>query len=165
MTKLLILTLYILTIKESGELCGATMCNTLPLLLSTIPKETLNVVTGNLLGDGSLRKPYKGKYDKNKVVKGNSLFEMNKGPAAYAQVLELFNQYYKPFCGVGFRENTYFSGSLQQVFTQYHIFTRALPVFTALYFLWYKYDDASGKFIKVVPANIALMFSPLSLAH
>lgn len=95
-----------------------------------ISTKTLHVLTGNLLGDGSLR--INGpKKNGNPTV--NALFEMNKCTKSYDQHLELFNEHYKIFSGKGFRKNSYYSGSLGITVTQFHIFTRSLPCFTALH--------------------------------
>jgi hypothetical protein len=99
-----------------------------------MPKNTLSVLTGNLLGDGCLRRTGRKKDGKPTA---NARFEMNKGVAAYDQALDTFNQYYKEYSGTGFRENTYFHSGLGQVVTQFHIFTRSLPIFTFLHSLWY----------------------------
>jgi LAGLIDADG DNA endonuclease family len=140
-----------------------TLMAVLPPLINIIPKDTLHVITGNMLGDGSLRR--QKSRNKEGIIKSNALFEMNKGPNAYNHAWQLFNDHYKQFSSVGFRENNTFSKSLGKPVTQYHIFTRSLPIFTALHSLWYLWDANLNKYIKVVPQDIDLMFSPLSLAH
>jgi len=45
----------------------------LPPILTTIPKETLNIITGNMLGDGSIQY---NKILKNGKVKGNAKYGM-----------------------------------------------------------------------------------------
>jgi hypothetical protein len=127
---------------------------------TTLPKDTLYVLTGNLLGDGSLRRKIK-----NGKPIGNSLFEMNKGHKAQEQAYDTFNKYYKLYSRKGIRVNTYFSNSLGIDVAQYHIFTQSLPIFTCLHSLWYVWNPINNRFIKTVPKNINLMFSPLSLAH
>ena len=52
--------------------------------------------------------------------------------------------------------------------TQYHFKTKTHDLYTALHTLWYKKDnslDLGSKFIKIVPINIAEMFSEISLAY
>lgn len=132
-----------------------------PLIATTtLPEDTLHAITGNLLGDGSLRRKVK-----NGQPVGNALFEMNKGHVAKEQAFDTFNKYYKSLSGKGFRVNTYFSNSLGITVTQYHIFTQSLPVFTSLHSIWYLWNPDLRKFVKTVPKDISLMFSPLSLAH
>ena len=49
--------------------------------------------------------------------------------------------------------------------TQYHFRTKTHPFFTALYDLWYEWDNGKNKFIKIVPLNISEMLSEISLAY
>jgi len=117
------------------EAKDTTSVDTLLPLLGTNPEETLHVITGNLLGDGCIRRTGR-KVDGQPT--GNARFEMNKSVPAYDHVLGTFNKYYKQFSGVGFRENNYYSTSLQIHVTQFHIFTKTLPVFFTLHSLWYQ---------------------------
>lgn len=78
--------------------------STLPFLVSQMPKDTLHVLTGNVLGDGCLRRT--GRKMDGKPT-GNARFEMNKAKLSYNHHLETFNAHYKRYSGVGFRENTY----------------------------------------------------------
>lgn len=133
-----------------------------PLVTTTFSTKTLHVITGNLLGDGSLLRTGK-KVDGQRG--GNARFEMNKCTQSLDQHLETFRDHYKEFSGVGFRKNTYFSGSLLKVFTQFHIFTKSLPAFTELHSLWYVWDPVLLKYIKIVPLEIELMFSRVSIAY
>ncbi len=130
------------------------------LATTTLRQDTVYALTGNMLGDGSLRQKVK-----NGEPRGNVLFEMTKGPAAFEQVTETYNAYYKELSRTGFRETTFMSSIHKKIITQYHIFTRALPALTCLHRLWYVWNPDLGKYIKVVPKDIHLMFSPLSLAH
>lgn len=138
------------------------MASTIPPQLGDMPTRTLHAITGNMLGDGCLRRTGRKKDGK---PTGNARFEMNKGVVAYDQAFDTYNNYYAPYSGVGFRTNSYFSNSLGIQVVQFHIFTKSIPLFTCLHSLWYTWDPILMKYIKVVPANISLMFSPLSLAH
>lgn len=160
---ILLLLICAVTVTSCGEITSDTaMCSLPPLVASGMPKDTLHVITGNLLGDGCLRRTGRKKDGK---PTGNARFEMNKAVVAHDKALSTFNNYYKPYSGKGFRRNTYFSGSLGHEVTQYHIFTRSLPLLTSLHALWYVWDPLQMKYVKVVPDNISEMFSPLSLAH
>jgi len=49
--------------------------------------------------------------------------------------------------------------------TQYQMQSKTHPLFTALHDLWYKWDNKTNKFIKIIPFNISEMFSEISLAY
>lgn len=102
----------------------------LPPLVASMPKDTLSVVTGNMLGDGCIRRTG---HKREGQPTGNARFEMNKATASLAHHYATYVNYYKAYSGVGFRENTFFHGQLQMMVTQYHIFTLSRPVFTELH--------------------------------
>lgn len=49
--------------------------------------------------------------------------------------------------------------------TSYRLKTLALPVFNYYRELFYKLDESTGKYIKVIPSNINELLSPIVLAH
>ena len=128
----------------------------LPIIYS-IPKSTLQTITGNMLGDGSisLSKGGKGKYSMTMDVYSlDYLHHLNEN--IYSQFTDTKFYAYP---------NILLSKHEDKKVTQYHFSTKTHPLFTALHSLWYKWDNVENKFIKIVPLNISEMFSEISLAY
>ena len=120
------------TVTSIFDYAGDIAMTVLPPLVSKMPKDTLSVITGNMLGDGCLRPSAK---KRDGIPRGNVRFEMNKCTASLTHHYAMFLKYYKVYSGVGFRENTYFHGQLKMMVTQWHIFTLSSPMFTQLHSL------------------------------
>ena len=129
------------------------------LFFNSIPSLTLNTITGNMLGDGSIR-----------------LSKKNKGRGKYAMTMDVYSLNYINHLN----ENIYSKITNTKIYaypnvllpqhkgkeiTQYHFSTKTHPLFTTLHSLWYKWDNEKNKFIKIVPLNISEMFSEISLAY
>jgi hypothetical protein len=72
----------------------------LPLLLTIIPKEKLNIITGNMLGDGSIS--YKKVFENGKI-KGNAKYGMTMVTYSLNYLNHLYERVYKEFCSTGIR--------------------------------------------------------------
>lgn len=128
-------------------------------IIHSIPKLTLNSITGNMLGDGNL-----------------SLSRTSKGKAKYSMTMDVYSLNY-----LNHLDQTIYSQitdtkiyaypniSLAQhkgkEINHYHLRTKTHLLFTALHDLWYKWDNVENKFIKIIPSNILDMFSEVSLAY
>lgn len=128
-------------------------------ILNSMPNLTLQAITGNMLGDGSI-----------------SLSKNNKGEGKYSMTMDVYSLNYLNHLN----ENIYSKITNTKIhaypnvllpqhkgkeITQYHFSTKTHPLFTALHSLWYKWDEDKNKFIKIVPLNISEMFSEISLAY
>jgi hypothetical protein len=136
----------------------------LPPILAALPSNTLHTITGNMLGDGSIR--YNNMARNKGVPKGNCRYSMTMGAKTLNYIKSLVNGVYAPYCSSSI--NSYpnpNSPNYTGTATQYSFSTMSLPLFTALHQLWYQYNEKLGAFVKVVPLNIGEMFSPISLAH
>jgi LAGLIDADG DNA endonuclease family/Proton-conducting membrane transporter len=142
-----------------------TLClSTLPMILSSIPKETLETMTGNMLGDGHMRYSNLARDGK---ASGNARYEMTMSILAYNYMLELFKNTYAQFSSSGLKPypNILLPHHVGKLVTQYHFSTRQLPLFTILHSIWYRWDPILNRYVKVVPLCIDGMFSTISLAH
>ena len=128
-------------------------------IIHSIPELTLNTITGNMLGDGSL-----------------SLSKSNKGKAKYSMTMDVYSLNYLNHLDqtiysqitdtkiYAYPNNLLLQHRGKEI-THYHLRTKTHPLFTALHSLWYKWDNIENKFIKIVPLNISDMFSEISLAY
>jgi hypothetical protein len=157
--------IFIISIMDSESFNREIMQVGLPPILMTLPKKTLHTMTGNMLGDGSIR--YNNMNRNNYVPKGNCRYAMTIKSSSVNYMQNLYNTIYASFSNVGLRPypNPTILGNQNAVVNQYRFSTRSLPIFTALHSLWYRFDFETKTFIKVVPSNIGEMFSPVSLAH
>ena len=87
--------------------------------------------------------------------------------AAYNYMVKLYLNNYAEFCSTDLIPwpNINLPQHVGKIVTQYGFWTRALPLFTELHKIWYRYDETKKKFVKIVPICIDEMFSPVSLAH
>jgi NADH-ubiquinone oxidoreductase chain 5 len=128
-------------------------------IIKSIPTSTLQAITGNMLGDGSI-----------------SLSKRNKGQGKFAMTMDVFSLNYLNYLN----QNIYSQFTDTKIYpypnlllphhkdkkiTQFHFKSKTHPLYTALHSLWYKLDQGKNKFIKVVPSNISEIFSEISLAY
>lgn len=135
-------------------------------IISSIPKETLEIITGNLLGDGSLQRPKP--YTKSGLEsKAQASYAMTLSVKGYNYMLDLYDQVYAPFCsnGIFAYPNISLPQHKDKIVTQYSFSTMRLPLFTSLHTLWYKWDSDAQCYVKIVPVAIADWFTARSLAH
>lgn len=136
----------------------------IPLILKSVSKPKLEVITGNMLGDGCIRFSHKNEEGKGT---GNAHYCMTLSVKSYNYMLDLYNEVYKSYSLSGLKgyPNTTLPQHLNKEISQYYFNTRSIPLFTQLHSLWYTWNDKNKKYIKIVPHNIEDMFSPISLAH
>jgi len=138
--------------------------STIPPSLLSIPKETLHIITGNMLGDGAIQ--YKKVLKFGKVI-GSAKFSMTMDTYSLNYLNHLYQTVYSQFILSGLRPypNVNLPQYLDKTITQYSFNTRSLPLFTSLHNIWYTWNEDLNKFIKIVPSNISEMFSSVSLAY
>lgn len=83
------LTLYTFTLM-TPEMCDSNMLS-IPVVLAALPTQTLHAMTGNLLGDGSIRYPNFGRDNR---ASGNARYEMTMGAAALGYMTILYDTIY-----------------------------------------------------------------------
>ena len=136
-----------------------------PILLS-LPKETLHTITGCMLGDGHIRYP---NLAQDGVAKGNARYEMTLSTKGKYYLWDLSRNWLgnltniKELNDLTPYPNITLPKHIGKEITQYKFHSRRLPVFTALHSLWYKLVDKS--YVKIIPENMNIMFSGVSLAH
>jgi hypothetical protein len=134
-----------------------------------LDKKQLNIITGNMLGDGSINYPNRTrdtKRGKKGLSTGNPQYKITIDAYSYDYIMFLYKEVYSQFS----YKNPYPYPNINlpqhndKKVRQYHFGTRCLPLFKELHNIWYRYDKDLNKYIKIVPYNIRDMFSPLSLA-
>jgi len=128
-------------------------------IIHSIPTSTLHAITGNMLGDGSI--------SLSKYNKGQGKFAMTMDVYSLNYLQHLSQNIYSQFTDTKFYPypNILLPHHKDKKITQYHFKTKTHPLYTALHSIWYKKDDETNKFIKIVPLNISEMFSEISLAY
>lgn len=111
-----------------------TCMSSVPAVLLSIPRATLETMTGNMLGDGYVGYPNHGRDGK---ASGNARFAMTMSAKAYGYLLSLANGIYGQFSTYVLKPypNLLLPQHAGKTVTQYHFQTRSLPVFTALHAL------------------------------
>jgi hypothetical protein len=130
-----ILSLHYGTIMAKGiPTLNSTKCIENDDILSNTPKEILEIITGNLLGDGSLRKPAPN-INSLIVSKANASYSMTLSVKGYNYLVYLYNKVYAQFSSS--KIHPYPNISLAQhkdkIITQYSFTTMRTPLFTALH--------------------------------
>lgn len=128
-----------------------------------LPKHVKEIMTGNMLGDGSIGYAT-GRNDKLGTYARYSM-TMISSSLPYIQLL--FDVVYGQYCGTGLLPypNIDLIQHQGKAVTQYYFATLSSPLFSAIHSMWYRLDQANGKYIKIVPTMIADMLTPLALAH
>ncbi|MBW5719173.1 hypothetical protein GQQ29_26445 [Klebsiella pneumoniae] len=106
----------------------------MPTALLALPRHTLEVITGNMLGDGSVRYP---NFSRDGRITGNARYSMTMSTKAYEYILQLFNSIYSQFSSSGLRPypNVDLPQHAGKTVTQYHFDTRSLVLFSVLHSL------------------------------
>lgn len=138
--------------------------SSLPLIVTSIPRHTLEAMTGNMLGDGYIGYP---NLNRDGKASGNARYAMTMAIKFHSYMLWLFNNIYSIFSISGLKPypNVNLPQHKGKEVTQYTFNTKGLPLFSALHSLWYIWNSDLQKFVKIVPLCIAEMFSPVSLAY
>lgn len=143
---------------DAGMLHAPYYISILPII-NSIPSSTLQTITGNMLGDGSI--------SLSKNNRGEGKFSMTMDVYSLNYLHHLNDNIYSQFTNTKFYAypNILLPQHRGKEITQYHFKTKVHPLFTALHSLWYKWDNEKNKFIKIVPLNISEIFSEVSLAY
>lgn len=160
---LFILIIYLFLINHNVEFELVIYCSSIPAIVKNISKNNLSVITGNMLGDGSIQ------YSKNKLGKysGEARFSMTMDSYSLNYINHLYETIYKEFSSAGIISypNIKLPQHIGKTVTQYSFNTKSIPEFTALHNILYKWNNEENRFIKIIPLNIEEMFSPISLAY
>jgi hypothetical protein len=127
-------------------------------IINSIPKTTLQTITGNMLGGGSISR-------KNINSAGKYVMTLNAYSIDYLQFLN--ENIYSKITNIKIYAypNVILPQHKGKKVSQYQMKSKTHPLFTALHDLWYKWDNLTNKFIKIIPLNISDMFSEISLAY
>lgn len=125
----------------------------------------MEIITGNLLGDGSLRY---SNFKRDGKIRGNARYEMTMSAKVYPYLLHLREDVYKEYTTESRKLCPYPNTTLAQHYgkeiTQYYFSSRHHPLFTILHKIWYKYDDVLKKHVKIVPIELKGFLGVRSLA-
>ena len=132
-------------------------------IINSIPKDKLYIITGNMLGDGSIQisKNRKGLYT------GKAKYGMTLDAYSINYLNHLYDTVYGEYCSSApyAYPNIKLPQHVGKTITQYSFQTKSHPLFSDLHSLWYKWNENDNKYQKIVPENIKYMFSPISLAY
>ena len=128
-------------------------------ILNSIPKNSLYAITGNMLGDGSL--------SLSRPDKGKGKFSMTMDIYSLNYLHHLDQSIYSQFTETKIYPypNILLPHHKGKKVSHYHFKTRTHPLYTALHSIWYKKDEVTNKFVKIIPENIRDLFSEISLAY
>jgi len=106
----------------------------IPAILSSLPRHTLELISANLLGDGSIRFTNLARDGK---ISGNARYEMTMSSKVVDYIQHLFETIYGQFSKTGLKgwPNTYLAKHAGKVVSQYFFSTQSLPIFTSLHLL------------------------------
>jgi Proton-conducting membrane transporter/LAGLIDADG DNA endonuclease family len=115
--------------------------------INSIPTSTLQAITGNMLGDGSISLSNK--------FKGQGKFSMTMVLYSLNYLIHFYNNIYSQFTDTNIYPytNILLGHHKDKKVTQYHFKTKTHYFYTALHSLWYRKDNEGNKFIKIVPLN------------
>lgn len=133
------------------------------LLVSTINFKDLQVITGNILGDGNIS--YFNITRNKGIPKGNCRYAITVKKDRYEYINWLYKDIYGKYSISNVKPYSRVLDSSDKVIVQYRFSTKSLPVFTELHNIWYKYNTITNKFVKIVPLNIIEIFTEISLAY
>jgi len=122
-------------------------------LAIVIPPYIQEVISGMLLGDGWIGRPWK--------KTGNAVLGVKQKDKAFVELLwNLFNSIGIVGCLPHLK--TTVLKATGKVYTAFGFNTFKLPVFGVLFYQWYNIID--GKSIKKLPSNIADLLTPVAIA-
>lgn len=106
----------------------------IPKLLQTVPEDTLHIITGNILGDGSLRRVSRRK---DGTVGGNASFSITMIASSKDYIIFLRNNVYAAYGLSRLRErpNTLLPHHVGKKVVAYEFETRTSPILTELHSL------------------------------
>lgn len=158
----------IFLIFNSGNSFGTFAANNFTVFFSLTPilvsvkSEILEAITGNILGDGSIR----GSYNDGRAIK-NARYSISIKASSEPNIKYLVNGPYKDFNPSKLRPypNITLAQNKEKQVLQYSFDTKTSEFFGVLHSLWYRWNPSQSRYIKVIPTCISEMFSELSLAH
>lgn len=111
-----------------------TLMSSVPAILLSVPRETLETFTGNMLGDGSVRY---SNFSRDQRITGNARYAMTMSVEALGYVTSLIEKVYKDYGAVQPRPypNVTLPQHAGKSVTQYAFQTASLPIFSALHTL------------------------------
>jgi hypothetical protein len=120
-----------------------------------LPKPLFHVAVGQLLSDAHA--------DKSSPTSNTRLtWSFGTGYKQYANYVgDLFNAY----CNKGVYSVNVLAKKGGDSYVNYRLKTATLPIFNALYDMFYILCPVTGKRVKIVPLNIDCLMSPITLAH
>lgn len=122
-----------------------------------IPIKVMEIITGELLGDGHIR------YNPNSSPCYNGRLEFTFS-AKILYYIEYLKYEALSFICTKSKPTPWPNPLLSNKEpTQYWFSSKRLPIFSELHLLWYKEID--GKYIKILPERIEEMLTPIGLAH
>lgn len=135
------------------------MVNISLLSVTILPKNIIDPLIDNLLGDGSLQFNHK---EKDGKPKGNAIFTMTLKQKEYSD--HLWGKVYSPIC-TKTSPSPWPNPKTGKEISQYNLKTRSLPALSSIHNEWYRWSDQLNKFTKIVPLNIEDLLTPIGLAH
>lgn len=122
-----------------------------------VPSEVWEIITGELLGDGHIR------YDPIKAPLVNGRLEFTFSTKILHYVKYLKNEALAFICTES-EPTPWPNASVTGIEpTQYWFSTKRLSAISDLHSIWYK--EIKGKYVKILPLNIADLLTPLGIAH
>jgi len=128
-----------------------------PILVQISP-DIMGALTGSMLSDGHIAFPYRGAL--------NARFRLTQSTANLPLVEfchnllgEWTNARIIPWPNVSLPQHA------GKTVIQYSFVTRSMSLFTALHNLWYRWDSLKGKWVRILPANLGELLTPIALAH
>jgi hypothetical protein len=132
-----------------------------PNVEEPLPKEVMDPLIGNLLGDGSLRFTHKGLDGKPKL-NSNALYAMTLKDKDY--IYHLWQNIYYSI-STKTEPRPWPNPNTGKPITQYAFTSKSLPSLTLLHSQWYEWSEHKKGFVKIVPLNIEELLTPIGLAH
>jgi hypothetical protein len=147
-------------IDMNNEIILLSTLNLIPFNIKNpnLPKEILDPLIGNLLGDGHLRYSNRSAKDKT-IVTGNVNYAMTLKSREYTY--HLWDKIYRPIC-TKTMPNPWPNNDTP---SQYHFKTRSLIALTLLHQEWYIKTPDTNKYKKIIPLKIENYLTNIGLAY
>lgn len=123
--------------------------------LNLLPKNLHSILIGILLGNDSIYKSSSS---------SNGRFEMSFGQD-YKQFAISIENLFKDFMNTSIKEVTIKSKNKDKIYLNYRLKTMTLPLFNTYFKMFYKLNNNTNKYVKIVPDNILDFLNPIVLAY
>lgn len=112
--------------------------SSIPLTISSLNRQTIETITGNMLGDGGLflsNIKRTGKNFNDFPISGNARYGMTMSVKNKNYLESLYNKTYFQFSSTGIKPypNISLPQNKSKEIQQYQFYTRSLPLFTSLH--------------------------------